>query len=894
MYANDWENPQKIAENKLPPHADRNYPLRMSLNGIWQFGSFLPENLEQFKTLELPDSLEVPFHPEIAGYNIPIYTNSQYPIPVNPPFVPHDNNPLSVYRREFEVPENWNGKRIILSFQGADSFLKIAVNGKDAGYSKGSRNPAEFDITEYLQPGKNRLDAATLRWTDASYMEDQDMWWLSGIFREVFLYAAGPCFIEDFEVKTTLDTFSLSVKTTTPCKVRVELENVFSGDIVSGEELTQKVQVSPWSAEKPVLYRLKLTTPDDEVETKIGFRTVEIRDGELLINGKSVKLFGVNCHEFNSKRGRAITEEDIRWDVQTIKAHNFNAVRNSHYPHQSLWYDLCDEYGLYMIDEADLETHGVTTLSDNPEWQAAYLDRQTRMLERNKNHPSIIIWSIGNESWTGRNIEACADYLHRRDPSRPVNYYHGGSDPYVDIVDMHYPPLDAIREKLQTETSGRPILLEEFAHSMGNGTGNMAEYVALWESEKRLIGGFIWDWIDQGLEKTGPDGKTFFAYGGDFGDTPNDYQFCHNGLVLPDRKIKGALKDLKHVFRPFLFSVNNGTLSVRNRCAFLDLNEFRVLINGENHTFTCPPGEVRSLLEQVPEYLEIQVLDKQGATIEEEQFGLPELPQIPLPGEADPNVDFNAEGKLIRWNGINLEGLSVELFRAPTNNDKPFLEIWQPLAECPEPEFKLIAMTKNDAKIQQKSPFFTAIQSYHFYDNGFDLTVEFQPEANLPECLPKLGLLLKLPEQFNRHFWFGRGPQECYRDRCSGAKIGRYSATVDELWNRYVMPQENGNHCDVYVAGVCDCNGNGFGCYSQIPFETSLRRWDAKTMAKAQHEYDLPESKTLYWSLDWKNAGLGNASHGPATLPTYRITPEHTVWTWHFFYFTDEFSNQFK
>ena len=894
MKSADWENPSVTGKNKLPPHADRDYPLRMSLNGTWQFGSFLPDDLERFTTLELPHSLDVPSHPETVGFNIPIYTNIQYPFPPNPPFVPHDNNPLSVYRREFELLETWNGKRVILSFQGADSFLKIAVNGNDAGYSKGSRNPAEFDITEFLQPGRNRIDAAVLRWSDATYLEDQDMWWMSGIFREVFLYAADQYFIEDFEVKTTLDTFSLSVKTSTPCKVRVELENVFSDEIVSGGELIRNVQVSPWSAEKPVLYRLKLQTPDDELETMIGFRTVEIRDGELLINGKSVKLFGVNYHEFNSKRGRAITEEDMLWDIRTMKAHNFNAVRNSHYPHQSRWYELCDEYGLYMIDEADLETHGLNNqLSEDPEWKTAYLDRNERMLERNKNHPSVIIWSIGNESGTGENISDCAEYLHGRDPARPVSYYHAGSDAYVDIVGMHYPSLDAVREKLQTETSGRPILLEEFAHSMGNGTGNMAEYVALWESEKRLIGGFIWDWIDQGLEKTGPDGKTFFAYGGDFGDTPNDYQFCHNGLVLPDRKIKGALADLKHVFRPFLFSVDNGTLSVRNRYSFLDLNEFRVFINGSLHTFTCPPGEIRCLLEQIPEYLEIKVLDANGALLEEEQFGLPELPQIPLSGATCGNAEFDAQGHLTRWNGIELEGFRVELYRAPTNNDKPFLEMWQSLAECPDPDFNLVAMTKDYAKIQQNSPFFTAIQNYHFYENGFELTVDFQPKENLPECLPKLGVTLKLPEQFDRLLWFGRGPQECYRDRCSGAKIGRYSASVDGLWNRYVMPQENGNHCDVYTAGVCDRDGNGFGCFSKIPFETSLRRWDAMTMAKAQHEYDLPESKVLYWSLDWKNAGVGNGSHGPGTLSIYRVSPERTVWTWRFFYFTNEFSKQF-
>ena len=360
MIAADWENPSVTGKNKLPPHADRNYPEKLGLNGKWSFGSFpAAEYLERFAELELTDQLDVPSHPELAGYDIPIYTNIQYPFPPDPPRVPHDRNPLSVYRREFDLPESWQEKRVIIAFQGADSFLKVAVNGQIAGCSKGSRNPAEFDITGFLHPGKNRIDAATLRWSDATYMEDQDMWWLSGLFREVFLYAAGPCFIRDFEVKTTLDEFRLKIKTAQPCTVSVDLDGVFSCEMNSGEELVRKVQVQPWSAETPNLYSLTMKTPDDELHARIGFRTVEVRDGELLINGRSVKLFGVNHHEFHSRRGRAITEEDMLWDVKTLKAHHFNAVRNSHYPHQSRWYELCDEYGLYVFDEADLETHGM-------------------------------------------------------------------------------------------------------------------------------------------------------------------------------------------------------------------------------------------------------------------------------------------------------------------------------------------------------------------------------------------------------------------------------------------------------------------------------------------------------------------------------------------------------
>lgn len=901
----DWEDPAVTGKNKLPPHADRNYPEKLDLCGTWSFGSFpAAEYLDQFTELSLPDQLEVPSHPELHGYDIPIYTNIVYPFPAEPPRVPHDRNPVSVYRREFEIPDAWTGKRVILSFQGADSFLRVAVNGKEAGFSKGSRNPAEFDITSLLQPGKNRLDAATLRWSDGTYLEDQDMWWLSGIFREVFLYPAGEYHIEDFEVRTTLDTFTLEVRTANPCEVRAELEGVFTGSMNSAEKLVRQVNVRPWSAEEPNLYLLKLRTPDDELAVKVGFRTVEIRGGQLFINGRSIKIFGVNHHEFDCRRGRAVTEEDMQTDIRLLKSCNFNAIRHSHYPHQSRWYELCDEYGLYVFDEADLETHGMKdALSCDPQWREAYLDRERRMLERNKNHPSVIVWSMGNESGYGENIEACSAYLHGRDPSRPVNYYHAHSRDCVDIVGMHYPSLESVREMVTNEKSDRPILLEEFAHSMGNGTGNMAEYVELWESEKRLIGGFIWDWIDQGLEKTGPDGRKFFAYGGDFGDEPNDHQFCHNGLLLPDRRVKSALFNLKYVFRPFVFSVRDGALFVRNRYAFLDLASFRVFLNGKEITVSCAPGETREISKKPAEYLEIMVRDPQGNVVEEEQFGIPVMPEIPAKGKRIRSADhrygdleFRSDGTLIRWRDQPVDGFSFEIFRAPTNNDSPFLDMWRSagIADAAAKIVRKAEFRESAVEQVQESRFFSAKQTYEVYEDGFELRVDFTPFDTLPECLPKLGLMLKVPDAFDRLIWFGRGPQECYRDRCGGFRIDAYSADVDSLWNSYVMPQENGNRCDVYFAGLCGPDGSGFGGFSEIPFETSLRRWDAQTIARAQHEYELPRGSGLFWALDWKNAGVGNGSHGPGTLEKYRINPEKVSWTWRFFRFDKDFSTRFN
>lgn len=900
----DWENPQKLGENKLPPHADRDYLLRLDLSGVWDFGFFTSAELfENCFDLPLDKQFQIPGHPELSGFGKPHYTNFQYPFPPMPPRVPHDDNYFYVFKRTFVIPDEWQGKKVIISFQGADSFLKIAVNGKVAGFSKGSRNPAEFDISHFLKPGVNSISAATLRWSDATYLEDQDMWYLSGIFREVFLYAKGRYFIEDFEVKTTLDTFSLTVKTGEPCQINVRLGNVSEYCGSSDRELKRKVSVRPWSAEDPVLYELEITTPDDCINTKIGFRTVDIQNGELLINGKSVKLLGVNHHIFNCRTGRTVTEDDLRWDAVTLKAHNFNAVRNSHYPADSVWYKLCDEYGLYVIDEADLETHGVNNLlSDDPEWKPAYLDREQRMLERNKNHPSIIIWSIGNESYYGCNIQSCADYLHVRDTSRPVNYYHAGVRECVDIVGMHYPSLEKVQEMLEMEKSGRPILLEEFAHSMGNGTGNMTEYFELWESHPRLIGGFIWDWIDQGLLTHTPDGTPFYAYGGDFGDYPNDFQFCHNGIVTPDRKIKGALTDLKYVFRPFVFTVESGKLFVRNRYAFTNLSACKVFFNGKETPLSCPPGEKRCILKELPRCLDIQVFNRAGQLLEEEQFGSRISLQYPETGEITTKYDsgctvLGGSFMPVKLGETDILAFDLDIFRAPTNNDKPFLEMWRNsrIAES----YALLSETPcwngNTFSVCKKSPHYQVQFDFSFYQNGFNLAVNFMPEmAVMPEYLPKLGLTLKLPRKFDTLLFYGKGPQECYRDRCNGAKTACYRMTVDELYNPYVMPQENGNHCGVYTSCVCDDTDCGIGCRSTVPFETALRRHDARMMDAARHEFDLPESEFVFWHLDYLNAGVGNGSHGPGTLEKYRVIPQKTRWEWFFFPVDADFAREFK
>ncbi len=872
--ANEWENPAFLGENRLPAAATREHGRKRSLNGKWKFfyaatPGGIPAGFESagFDAAGWAE-IEVPSHIELNGYGIPIYTNIQYPFPAAPPRVP-EANPVGCYRTRFEIaPEE--RERCFIRFAGVDSFYRLWCNGQPVGAAKGSRNPADFELSPFLKEGKNELAVTVYRWSDATYIEDQDMWWLSGIFRDVGLYWKPALSIDDFEVTTTLDEIRIRVKTSEPCSVQVELSGCFCDTFPSNLEFRRRVEgVRPWTAETPNLYRLELRTREDALHTRIGFRTVEIREGQFLVNGRPILLRGVNRHEFNCRRGRAVTEEDMLWDVRAMKEHNLNAVRTSHYPNQERWYELCDEYGLYVFDEADLEAHGMqSALSVDPAWRPAYLDRVERMLERDKNHPSIVAWSIGNESGFGDNIIACSDYLRGRDPSRPVNYYHAGEHPCVDIVDLHYPPIEKIKELLATEKSGRPILLEEYAHSMGNGTGNMREYWELIESEKRLIGGFIWDWIDQGIVHTSPDGKPFYAYGGDFGDYPNDHQFCFNGLVAPERRVKGALADLKHTYRPFVFAFGGGKLTVRNRLSFRDLGEFRVEADGKELAFACPPGEEAavSFSPAGTNFLDVKVFDG-DRLIEDEQLVLA-LPACRLlPAETAKTFD---------WREFLESHLEFQLWRAPTNNDRPFQEEWRKIG-FNRPEWR-IERSADGREVRRVSRLCEVRERYEITERGVLIHCEATPAAGLA-MLPRIGYRLTLPLDWNRFQWVGRGPFETYRDRKLGAHFGEYEKSVAELYQEYVMPQENGNLTDILRGTLTDAAGHGLVAAGDSLLEMSVHYHTAEELDRAQHSYDLPEPSRVIWNIDYANAGVGNGSHGPGTLPQYRIPAEPVRFT---------------
>jgi beta-galactosidase len=657
----DWQDPKLIGLGNQPAHATMvvcpdartarriefvanservKSPFYRSLNGDWKYhyAANHAARLPDFWRSDFNDqgwgSIPVPSNVELSGYGIPIYVNIQYPwtwhgIKPNPPFVPEDdpNNTVNSYRRKFTVLGDWAGRHVHLTFDGVNSFFYLWINGQKVGFGKDSRTPVEFDITQYIAPGENLLAVENFRWCDGSYLEDQDMWRLSGIFRDVYLWSPPNVHVRDLEVKTDLDAqyrdatlgLAVNVENTGTQPATVSIEGVLldaAGKSVAAPRIEMRVEpgatnaqasistsiANPlkWSAETPHLYKLLVTLKDargtvlEVVPVNVGFRKVEVHDGNLLVNGRRILIKGVNRHEFEPDRGQAITVASMEKDIQVMKQFNINAVRCCHYPNQTAWYDLCDRYGIYLIDEADIESHGMgygpATLAKNLDWAGAHMNRTVRMVERDKNHPSVIIWSLGNEAGDGPNFEATSKWIHQRDLSRPVHYEGAGRNPHTDIVcPMYSPPRELDRYASQAQT--RPYIMCEYEHAMGNGSGDFWSYWGQIYNKPHLQGGFIWDWVDQGLrqkqqhlplahfEKVNPGDKTFWAYGGDFGPsgTPSDDNFCCNGLVTPDREPHPGLHQVKHVYqyihcRPA--DLANRVIEVKNWHDFTSLKDF--------------------------------------------------------------------------------------------------------------------------------------------------------------------------------------------------------------------------------------------------------------------------------------------------------------------------------
>lgn len=789
-HVNDWENPQVFAINKLPPHAtlipypdvaaarqnDRiTSPYFQLLNGDWRFYyAEKPASLpDDFCANEVDtaawDTISVPGNWTMQGYDKPIYTNVQMPFAANPPIVP-DDNPTGIYRRTFTVPADWDGQRIILAFDGVESAFYLYVNGQQVGYSQGTRLPAEFDVTPFVQVGaENIITAVVIRWSDGSYLEDQDHWWMAGIYRDVYVYAVPPVHVYDVFAKAELDdTFqngTLNVRARVNgygdakpdgYTVQVQLYDG-AGEPVLAQPLSQPVVVKleeitfadltaavpgvcPWTAETPCLYQVVVTLHDpagtmvEAQSCRVGFRRVEVVGRELLINGQPVIMRGANRHDHHDRTGKTVSRADMIADIVTMKRFNFNAVRTSHYPNDAQFYDLCDEYGLYVIDETNIECHAVyNQLAHEPAWTAAFVDRGVRMVERDKNHPSIIMWSLGNESGYGPNHDAMAGWMRGYDPSRPIHYEgtvtrHAGQDwedgkLANDIANPMYPSVQDIIDYANDPNATRPLIMCEFAHAMGNSVGNLKEYWAAVEGLHGLQGGFIWDWIDQGLIKVDENGTEYWGYGGDFGEDIHDWDFCINGLVWPDRTPHPAMWECKKLFQPLkveAVDIPRGKIAITNKNYFTDLGHLTgtwslvadgvVLQNGTLPLLDVAPGSTQEFQFAYDKpavapgaecFLNLSftlavdtIWAVAGHEVAWEQFFLPEyaVPAAKIAPDSLPALALAEDGSMITLSGDNCQlvfdraagtlvsfkrgttellaaGPALNVWRAPTDND---------------------------------------------------------------------------------------------------------------------------------------------------------------------------------------------------------------------------------
>ncbi|PSL06970.1 beta-galactosidase [Haloactinopolyspora alba] len=949
----DWRAP--VADHRpgagtLAPRATRDSDAAtISLNGVWRFrweptasgrdDGFAGEEFDDAGWDELP----VPSHWQLTGYGAPAYTNVAYPFPVDPP-QPPDENPTGTYRRTFTVPGEWAGARTVLRFDGVDSFFRVWVNGADLGFSTGSRLPSEFDVTEHVRPGaRNVVVVRVHQWSAASYLEDQDMWWLSGIFRDVTLLSRPAGSTGDVAVHAGYDHDTgagrLRVDAAGAAGARVVVPEL-GVDTPAGEEIVVG-EVEPWTAETPRLYEGELVTAAERVRLRIGFRTVEVADGVLRVNGRRVLLRGVNRHEFHPDRGRALTGQDMLDDVLLMKRHNVNAVRTSHYPPHPRFLELCDEYGLYVVDECDLETHGFQLAewrgnpSDDPAWRDACVDRIARMVERDKNHPSVIMWSLGNESGTGRNLVAMYEWARERDPSRPVHYEGDRTTVCSDVYSRMYAEhaeVDAIgrREEkalddpaLDAARRAKPFILCEYAHAMGNGPGGLLEYQRLFERHERCQGGFVWEWIDHGIRSRDAAGREYFGYGGDFGEALHDGAFIADGLVFPDRTPSPGLVEYAKVVEPVRVEIDAaaGAVTVTNLRDFADTADLVFVWSVEEEGSDVGRGELDVPVLAAGESTRLPVPAAAATTAEtwltvravlardtswapaghEIAWGQGQLraaepvAAAPLAGtvRADPPgvgiATFDRDtGRLSALADIGLDGPVLDVWRAPTDNDS--VQPGSPAAGWREHGLHRMRHRTDDVRVDGDAVLvrtrvapaaraFGLLVTHRWTaadDDAVRLEVDVTPDGDWPDLpLPRLGLRLALPASFDQVSWFGPGPGEAYPDTRQAARVGTYTTTVDRMQTPYVRPQENGHRIDVRHAELTDAvTGAGVGVDGDPHFGLTVRRWTSEDLDAAAHPTDLVRRTRVFVTLDAAQHGIGSGSCGPGPLPDHVLRPE--------------------
>ena len=985
------EDPEVFAVNRKEAHSDHVYyenteemvlgadmPLRQSLNGTWYF-SYAKNPTVRVKDFykkdfdcRMFDSIEVPGHIQTQGYDRCQYINTMYPWDgteyLRPPMVSKEYNPVGSYVKYFVLEKNLQDKPVFVSFQGVETAFYVWLNGVFIGYSEDSFTPAEFELTPYLQDGENKLAVEVYKRSSASWLEDQDFWRFSGIFRDVYLYAVPKTHIEDLSVKSTLDNsykngklyLKLKISGHTDCEVKAVLLNaeekiVFEKNIKGNSicEISGEVEnVHAWSAEDPYLYQLYLYVEDQKgnlieaVPELVGFRTFEMIDKVMHINGKRIVFKGVNRHEFNVRRGRSIKKEDMLWDIEFMKQHNINAVRTSHYPNESLWYRLCDIYGIYLIDETNLESHGSwqkmgecepswNVPGSRPEWKEAVLDRAKSMFERDKNHPSILIWSCGNESYAGTCIEAMSDYFHEKDDTRLVHYegvfWNREFDHISDMESRMYAKPAEIEAFLSNDPK-KPYISCEYMHAMGNSCGGMKLYTDLESKYELYQGGFIWDYIDQSMLRKNEQGEEVFAYGGDYDDRATDYEFCTNGIVYADRKISPKAQEVKQLYANVKLTPDENGVLIKNENLFISTEAYTLVY--------------RMMLDGYPVFESMRNVVVQA---QEEQYVKLDYPNIDEPGEytyevameltedtiwadagheicfgqfvkkvteeeeqttkkmqviyGDVNIGVKGEGFLAMFSksegglaSLQYDGTEyitrapkTSYWRACTDNDRGAKQgfdrsmwltagLYQKVIDVKVEELEEQVRITFEYELPTIPKAYSTISYVMSGDGVVHVHLLYKGTEGLPE-IPAFGMDFKLKERYHNFEYYGYGPEENYVDRMEGARLGIFEGTAEENLSNYLIPQECGNRVGTRWLKVTDEYGRGlqFTC-EEIPFESSVLPYSAYELENALHQEELPKIHYTWVRILAKQMGVGgDDSWGAPVHEQYRIPSDKNL-----------------
>ena len=978
MPARAYYIPASRRMDNLVEHREESDRMQL-LNGTWKFqyfnsiydikDSFFEKNYDT----ENFDEIQVPSVWQMAGYDTHQYTNIRYPFPFDPPYVPQDI-PCGAYVHTFEYSRDEKAPKSFLNFEGVDSCFYVWINGSYIGYSQVSHMTSEFDVTDVLQDGTNTVAVLVMKWCDGSYLEDQDKFRMSGIFRDVYILKRPKQAISDYHIKTRIEDMlakvEIEMKFYSPLNVKISIEDRNGAVVALGsiaEEGTAVLEIaSPelWNTENPYLYKLILETENEVIVDHIALRKIEIKDQVIYLNGQKIKFRGVNRHDSDPVTGFTINPEQITTDLTLMKQHNFNAIRSSHYPNAPFFYEMCDKYGFMVIDEADIEAHGPfmiyrkedtdynrfkrwnEKIADDPVWEEAIVDRVKLMVERDKNRFCIVMWSMGNESAYGCNFEKALEWTKNFDPDRITQYesarYRNYDETYdysnLDVYSRMYPALSEIQEYLDKDGS-KPFLLVEYCHSMGNGPGDFEDYFQMIQDNDKMCGGFVWEWCDHAIAHgTAENGKTIYAYGGDHGEEIHDGNFCMDGLVYPDRTVHTGLLEYKNVYRParvISYNKESGELVLHNYMDFDDLKDYvkisyeltqdgLVISKGILSEFSVAPhGEGKTNLKiNVPEngkcYLKlIYHLKKELPLLDEDHIlGFDEIevskedtkcklaekwiPETVVDSELQVNENdtqihikgrefaYTIDKRTALFTEMKFAGreylnhpMELNIWRAPTDNDMYIKSEWKK-AHYDKAYTRAytteVVQGKHGVKItSHASVVAETVQKI------LDVTITWKIEAagkidadiavtkddEFPD-LPRFGVRMFLDKKLSAVRYFGMGPQESYCDKHQAASHGLYRADVGDLHEDYIRPQENGSHYDCeYV----ELNNSRYGIVASAEkaFSFNASYYTQEELEKKTHNYELIESDSVVFCVDYALNGIGSNSCGPVVLEQYRF-----------------------